>query len=266
MSSTTQLRRVALQNKSSRRIGFDDLVPLASALQTQVDRDFFPVWGVRAQIFTLQQDDSVPNGVWPIFFIDPIDEPDHQGAGVHLSPNGQPNAFVTDEGFDSGEWTITASHELLEMLADPLGNRFMQGPNIDPQSDRHLVSFLVEVGDPCEVFPYTINNTLVSDFVTGDYYHAELKNGVYDFLRRLSGPLEVPEPGNYISWQDHEDRHWHQKRPDGSFVTSKDMIDSKKNPREDRDSAFGETEGNVRHDLHRILTAYQQKRKMKVKA
>ncbi|MBV9178395.1 MAG: hypothetical protein JO297_15320 [Nitrososphaeraceae archaeon] len=55
MSSTTQLRRVVLQNKSSRSIGLDDLAKLAPALQTQVDRDFFPVWGVRAQIFPIQQ-------------------------------------------------------------------------------------------------------------------------------------------------------------------------------------------------------------------
>src|SRR6188472_1695677 len=95
-STTTQLRRVALQNKSSKSIGFDDLAKLAPALQTQVDRDFFPSWGVRAQLFPLHQVDPIPNGVWPIFFIDPKDEPGGQGLGVHLDKNHKPFAFVTD--------------------------------------------------------------------------------------------------------------------------------------------------------------------------
>jgi hypothetical protein len=81
----------------------------------------------------LHQVDPIPNGVWPIFFIDPKDEPGGQGLGVHLDKNHKPFAFVTD----SDQYTITASHELLEMLTDPFGTRFMQGPDIDPDSDRH---------------------------------------------------------------------------------------------------------------------------------
>ena len=259
MSTIPKLDRIALQNISSKNITFDDLARLVPALQTQVDRDFAPMWGVRAQIIALNQDDKIPGGVWPIFLIDPSDEPGGQGLGVHLDPNGKPVAYVTDAGYDDGSWTITASHELLEMLADPFGNRLMAGPDMDPNSDKHGVNYLVEVGDPCETFSYTINNVKVTDFVTVDYYHAQIKNGVYDFLHHLSQPLQVPPRGCYISWEDPDDGHWHQKTPADEFVTGGE-IDTKKNPREDRDKSFGEEEEERRHDLHRILTASPPKK------
>jgi hypothetical protein len=94
--------------------------------------------------------------------------------------------------------------------------------------------------------------------VTPDYYHAEIKNGVFDFLSRLSNSFEVPQ-GCYISWQDHEDRRWHQKKTNGKFVTG-EPIDTKKNPREDRDSSFGEDEEKSRHNLPKILEAYHKSR------
>lgn len=160
MSVISTVHRIALQNKSSKKIGFDDLAKLAPALQIQVDRDFFHVWGKRAQIFPMHKGDPVPSGVWPIFFIDPKDEPGGVGSGVHMDKDHKPFAFTTD----ADEYTITASHELLEMLVDPFGNKFTHGPDIDPSSDGHLVSYLEEVGDPCEVFSYTIDSIAVSDF------------------------------------------------------------------------------------------------------
>jgi len=259
MAST--IKRIALQNKSSGKISFEDLAKLAPVLQTQSDRDFTPIWGVRAQISVLQKGDHIPTGVWPVFFIDPSGEPGGVGAGVHLDKHGKPYAFVTDEGYDSGDWTITASHELLEMLADPFGNTFQSGPDMDPKSDGHLVNYLVEVGDPCETFSYTIDNIKVTDFVTHDYYLANT-NGPYDFMGQLSKPFEVPPEGCYISWQDPKDGHWHQKTPEGKFIDG-GSIDSKKNPREDRDSSFGEEEDERRHNLQKVLSTHQRKGKTK---
>jgi len=254
MAST--IKRIALQNKSSGKISFDDLARLAPVLQTQSDRDFTPLWGVRAQISVLQKGDPVPTGVWPVYFLDPNDPDAGDGSflGVHQDKDGQPYAYV----LDTGDWTVTASHELLEMLADPFGNTLKSGPDMDPQSDGHQVNYLVEVGDPCETFSYTIDSIKVTDFVTKDYYLANT-NGPYDYMGQLSKPFEVPPPGCYISWQDPKDGHWHQKTPDGQF-TDIGAIDSRKNPRDDRDSLSGEKEEG-RHNLQKILSAYQQKSK-----
>lgn len=254
MSSVSSVPRIALQIKSSKKIQFNDLVNLVSALQIQVDRDFYPIWGKRGQLFPLNNNDKIPEGVWPIFFIDPEDEPNHKGLGVHLNDNGNPFAFVTDEG----DWTITASHELLEMLCDPHGHTTKDGPDMDPKSDGHLVKYLLEVGDPCEIYSYTINNIKVSDFVTSNYYNAFITSGPYDFLNRLSKPFEVPV-GCYISWQDLKDGRWHQKKTDGNFVTG-NPVNLNKNPRDDRDDSFGDDDdGRIRHNLAEIIKSQSQK-------
>jgi hypothetical protein len=142
---------------------------------------------------------------------------------------------------------------MLEMLVDPYGQKFLSGPDIDPHSDHHQVRYLVEVGDPCEIWSYDIGGVAVSDFVTPEYYNAHADDGTtFDYLGRLSKPLEVPR-GCYISWIDPVDMHWHQKTPDGMFVRATPPVNPQRNPREDRDQAFGNDP--KRHDLAAIRAA-----------
>ena len=141
------------------------------------------------------------------------------------------------------------------MLADPYGNHFVRAPDIDPDSDAHLVSYLVEVGDPCEVFSYSIAGVKVSDFVTPEYYNVYAAEGEpLDHLGRLIHPLEVPA-GCYISWIDPEDGRWHQKLPDGEFVTAARKAHRTRNPRDDRDESFPADE--ERHDLPVLLERFE---------
>jgi hypothetical protein len=211
--------------------------------------------GVQAHITPLHTNDSISNGVWPIYILDHSDA----GLGVHLDNNGKPFAEVK---YDLNSWdntTITISHEMLEMLVDPLGNNFRSAPDLDPNSDGHLVQYLVEVGDPCEMFSYNIGNTTVSDFITPQYYNVNANSSIeLDFLRKLHKPLEVP-PGGYISFEDPNDDHWHQKDTDGN-LNDLGPINHNENPRENRDNAIGgEDLKDNRHNLSPILTAYQKK-------
>jgi hypothetical protein len=248
-------QRIGLINKSSKSIDFSEIIGVARALQIQVDRDFGPIWGVRAQITPFRQDDSIPPGVWPINI---VDHPTG-GLGIHLGEEER-KPYAEVQASDDPPWSSIASHELLEMLADPYALSFKQAPSIDPDSDGHLVSYLVEVGDPCEIHSYSILNVEVSDFVTQQYYnpHAVPFESL-DFMTRLHKPYEVPL-GCYISWEDPLDRRWHQKNTSGEFVTSEKEIDFKDNPRRNRDLAFGPEEEKIRHDLPKLLKAYQKRR------
>lgn len=68
-----------------------------------------------------------------------------------------------------------------------------------------------------------------------------------------------------MNWQDPLDRRWHQKNTSGEFVTSAREIDFKSpDPRLDRDLAFGGEEQEIRHNLPKLLNAYQKRRKKKV--
>jgi hypothetical protein len=242
-------RRLALLDRSSQQIPLATLSKVAQALQTQLDRDFTPVWGVAATIAAFDHGEKVPSSYWPLRIVDqPVG-----GLGIHLDRNHHPYAQI----MAADDWSITASHEMLEMLVDPYGQKLFSAPDIDPHSDHHQVRYLVEVSDPCEIWSYEIDGVAVSDFVTAEYYNDHADPGVQlDYLGRLSKPLEVPR-GCYISWIDPADRRWHQKTPDGTFITAKVEVNPQRNPREDRDRAFGNDP--ERHDLAAIRLRWRGK-------
>src|ERR687885_1087893 len=153
-----------------------DVARVAAALQRQATRDFAPVWDVRATVDAFPRLEDVPLGYWPLIVRDDIHQPG--AAGVHLDKNGQPFALITM----SDSWSLTASHEMLEMLADPFGKRIIAGKS--PKRGQGRVEFLVEVCDPCEAdqFAYTVNDVLVSDFYTPHFFDPDAAAGVrYSF-------------------------------------------------------------------------------------
>ncbi|MFI1031963.1 hypothetical protein [Streptomyces sp. NPDC020951] len=176
---------------------------VAAALQKQATRDFGPIWQVNATVDAFDALRDVPVGYWPLIVVD--DVPD--AAGFHLDDNGQPFSLI--EFSDS--WSLTASHEMLEMLVDPLGDRLVAGRS--PHPDQGVVEFLVEVADPSEAaeFGYTVNGLLVSDFFTPRFYDPVKVDGVrYSFGGHITKPRDIL-PGGYISWRDPVSDEWWQQ-------------------------------------------------------
>ncbi|MEV7613729.1 hypothetical protein [Streptomyces sp. NPDC089799] len=184
-------------------INASQLNRVAAALQKQVTRDFGPLWQVDATVDAFDRLEDVPVGYWPLIVVD--DVPD--AAGYHTDDNGQPFSLI--EFSDS--WSLTASHEMLEMCADPFGNRLVSGRS--PHPDQGQVEFLVEVADPSEAvqFGYTVNGMLVSDFFTPRFYDPVAVDGVrYSFGGHVKAPRQVL-PGGYISWRDPATDQWWQQ-------------------------------------------------------
>jgi hypothetical protein len=105
-----------------------------------------------------------------------------------------------------GSWTVTLSHELLEMLADPWINWCAQG------SDGRI--YALEVCDAVETdrLGYRIDEVLVSDFITPSWFEPTRADRV-DFKRRISKPLQLAS-GGYISVLD-EGGRWIQMAEQG---------------------------------------------------
>jgi len=219
---------VVLLDGSAAPMSRGNLAHIAQALQTQVDRDFGPAWGARASLSAGVGEAGQP-GAWPIHVLDAP----RAGFGVHLDAGGSPYAEV----WAGAGWTLAASHLLLEMIADPRGDRLMEGPEPGSCYALRRVRYLVEVCEPCRTFHYVIDGVEVSDFVTPDYYRTD--GTAVDFLRLLRRPLEV-RLGCSLSWQDPNDRHWHQKRVDGELARSAEPIDPGRGARQDRERAFPE--------------------------
>lgn len=166
--------------------------------------------GINATVDSFDSLESVPVDYWPVILRDDINEPG--AAGFHTDDQGQPFSLVqVDE-----KWPFTASHETLEMLADPFGNRTVAGsppPQApSPISEFERVIYLVEVCDPCESeqLAYSVNGVNVSDFITPHYYDPNGATGVqYSFRGSVKEPHTVLE-GGYVSFGNPLDNQWYQ--------------------------------------------------------
>jgi hypothetical protein len=182
-----------------------DVAKVAAALQRQATRDFGPIWDMCATVDAFPRLEDVPIGYWPMMIRDDIGF--EGAAGIHLDKDGQPFALITY----GDSWSLTASHEMLEMLADPSGNRVIPGRS--PKRGQGRVEFLVEVCDPSEAaeFGYTVNDILVSDFYTPRFFEPRKADGVrYSFTGAIKRPREVLR-GGYLSWHDPVSDHWWQQ-------------------------------------------------------
>ena len=156
---------------------------MAAAIQVQLSRDFEGVWNIRATIAGFETLDEVPVGYWPVTVVNQV----KGAAGIHLDEQGDPYALVQADQ----QWSLTASHEALEMLVDPVGNRRTTGANKRGQG-LDDVRYLVEVCDPSEdaKFGYRINGVLVSDFYTPHYFDRTATAGV----RHRTRATVTPQP------------------------------------------------------------------------
>lgn len=204
--SSALVQNLALVSES-RKVSLQELAVVSAALQKQVVRDFQRIWRVRSTVDVFGKLEDVPLGYWPMIVMDDIG---FDAAGIHLDEEGQPFALISASD-DNDVWSLTASHECLEMLADPFGDRLIAGDS--PKTDQGRVMFLVEVCDPSEAaeFAYSVNGVLVSDFYTPRFFDPIASQGVrYSFTDAISEPRQVL-PGGYLSWLDPATRHWWQE-------------------------------------------------------
>jgi hypothetical protein len=180
---------------------------VAAALTIQVSRDLAPFWNVQASVTYQPNPMKIPAGVWPVFLVKSL--PPGEG-GFHLDQHNQPYAEVIASA-QSDEWTIDASHETVEMLVDPAGNRLqnsiaiaVEGKQIEDTSGEF--AYLVEACDPCEAdnFAYSIQGVAVSDFITPHFYDPVATAGIrYSFTGAITRPRDILA-GGYITWVNQE--------------------------------------------------------------
>src|SRR5579859_7262298 len=181
----------------------ETMTAVAAALNLQVTRDLPQCWAVNATVSYLPGKEKVPQGIWPVQIVRSL--PPGEG-GFHLTRRNQPYAKVIATP-DSNEWVVDASHEILEMLVDPGGNRLQASEAIriagaDVADAPGKFEYLVEVCDPCEAdgCAYRIDGFPVSDFITPHYYEATVRPGVrYSFNGSIERPRQLL-PGGYISF------------------------------------------------------------------
>ena len=195
------------------QIATDLMQSVAAALNVQVSQHLTQYWTVQASVQYLPNHKRIPSGVWPVRLVTSL--PPGEG-GFHLDKNNQPySKVIATPGDDS--WSIDASHETIEMLVDPAGNRMQSSVSIEiagntVQDGTGQFSYLVEACDPCEAndYGYEIQGVLVSDFITPHFYDTTATPGTrYSYTGAITRPRQIL-PGGYISFVDQTSDEWEQ--------------------------------------------------------
>lgn len=199
------MMQIAVKNQST-VVTDAQLQAALAAFQQQVSHDFAKAWDLDATLHFLPKQSPVPSGYALIVV---LDDADQAGAlGYHdIQTTGEPlgKVFAKTTIMYGGHWTVTFSHELLEMIADPY-------INLVAACDRQNRMYAYEVCDAVEDdnFGYMINGILVSDFVLPHWFdeHATRKNQ-FSFKNHVRAPFQLA-PGGYISYLDLGTGQWQQ--------------------------------------------------------
>lgn len=198
---------IAVKNLSS-VVGDSELARVLPAFQRQVSEDFCSAYGIDARLEIVSRGASLGNSQWQLVIFD-----DAEGAGYlgyhDVSARGTPLGKVfakTTMAYD-GLWTVTFSHELLEMLADPTINLLA----ID-EHQRRAWSFEVCDAVEADSLGYQINGVEVSDFVLPSYFEPDVSlssSHKRSWCGNVTKAFELAS-GGYMSFFDFETGSWQQ--------------------------------------------------------
>lgn len=179
----------------------EEAARVVAALSLQVARDFAPAWGVYAELIFTPKGGVIMEGAWQLII---LDNSDQAGAlGYHdLTRQGMPIGKIfakTDIDFGLA-WSVTASHELLEMLIDPSINLTAF---VEDEKGPRLYAYEVADAPEDDQFGYQIDGILVSNFVYPAWFEGFWKPDETKFDHRglIHNPFELL-PGGYISMYD----------------------------------------------------------------
>lgn len=196
-------RKIALIDTTG-SISQSQLFQVAKAVELQVQRDFSSVWDITAEITVQSNNSPIEADVWPVFIQSELDVKGVYGYHWIDDVTNKPFARILYRD----NYTLTVSHEILEMLVNPYLTRYqVTDISTDIPGDE---KFLLEVVGPVQdvLFGYYINNILVSNFMYPSYFDLIAISGKkYDHLGLIKKPKSILS-GGYISFIDNLGQWW----------------------------------------------------------
>jgi hypothetical protein len=207
---------ISIINHTNGKLSDEEVQQAIRAVNRQIREDFEPYWSMGAALRLEGKAGAQPEpqeaadlrGDAIIYLWDEVNVP--SALGYHAANNrGIPFGFVfTDLVAEIGEpWTVTLSHEALELIADPEVNLLVKGPH--PAAPTRDVFHWYEMCDAIQAETYEVDGIDVSNFVLPLYFTGgEETGGRNDFLgRQYSGKTLRSfgvNPGGYVGFYDPE--------------------------------------------------------------
>lgn len=197
----------------TKKIADAELQRVVRAVNRQVRDDFQPYWSLGATLRLEGKSATQPDklalpelrGDAVLYLWDQVDIDD--ALGYHeANARGIPFGFVFTELARKlkENWTVTLSHEALELIADPLANLLVAGPH--PREDRTVFHWY-EMSDAVQAETYECDGVEVSNFLLPLYFTPTAETGSRnDFLGRAHRGRTLASfginPGGYIGFFD----------------------------------------------------------------
>ena len=163
---------ISVINHTNGKVSDEELQFVIRAINRQIAEDFAPYWSMGATLRLEGRSEKVPSklemqdlrGDAILYLWDQTDVAD--ALGYHdQNARGIPYGFVFMElAKKLGEpWSVTLSHEALELIADPEVNLLVMGPH--PADPKKTVFHWYEMSDAVQDETYEIDQVKVSNFV-----------------------------------------------------------------------------------------------------
>lgn len=180
---------IACINKATVDLGvpFDKLT---ATLQKCFDEHFLPVWGYPVKLYNT---DAPKPSDWQFVY---LNDADTAGAlGYHeLTHDGQPisKVFVQTTLAVNELVSVTACHELFEMVIDPLANLWAEAPD--------GTEYAYEMSDPVEQDTFLVDGIEMSNFVHPSWFEPfkHPPGTKFDHLGLLKKPFSMTKGGYVI--------------------------------------------------------------------
>jgi hypothetical protein len=180
---------IACINKATVDLGvpFDNLT---AALQKCFDEYFLPVWGYPVKLYNTTT--AKPKD-WQFIYFDNADVAN--ALGYHdLTKNGQPisRIFVKTTLAANESVSVTACHELFEMVIDPLANLWAEAAD--------GTEYAYEMSDPVEEDTFKVDGVEMSNFVHPSWFEPfkHPAGTKFDHLGLLKAPFTMTKGGYMI--------------------------------------------------------------------
>lgn len=218
--------RISVINLTHGLLADTEVITAVRAINRQIKEDFEPYWNMQGQLRLEGNSSAQPDIDHPedmqgeaiIYLWDKADVPN--ALGYHdANYRGIPYGFVfVDIATEIGEnWTVTFSHEALELIGDRQAGKLIRGPH--PKDANRTVYHWHEMCDAVQDETYDIDGVEVSNFVLPLYFTEDAEPGSRnDFLgtqyisasdgNKISLLSFGINPGGYIGYFDHlNNRH-----------------------------------------------------------
>lgn len=213
--------QISVVNLASSGRSDNEVIEVIRAINRQISEDFAPHWHWSA---TLRLEGSQGKldlkgllelrGDGIVYVAKSADDPEVEGAlGYHdANFKGVPYGVVfIDLAKKLNEpWSVTMSHECLELIGDANVNTFAAGPHPDPGEKGRIVFHWYEMCDAVQAETYKIDDVDVSNFVLPLYFTPNDEHGSRnDFLGTTYGKGAKLKsfgvnPGGYVGFFDPE--------------------------------------------------------------